>query len=101
MEEDADVSAPFVERLGIRSLMGVMTLDVEVDGLRNDRYRYDPVAQSAQLRQAVEFAEAWHGKADGRTSVIMAPNMTITPSPELLRESRAATHSRGLRLGSH
>jgi 5-methylthioadenosine/S-adenosylhomocysteine deaminase len=101
MEEDADVYAPFVERLGIRSLMGVMTLDVEVEGLRHDRYRYDPALRHAQLRQAVEFAEAWHGKADGRISVIMAPNMTISSSPELLRESRAAADRLGLRLSIH
>ena len=101
MEEDADVYAPFVERLGIRSLMGVMTLDTEVDGLRHDRYRYDPALRQAQLRQAVEFAEAWHGKADGRISAIMAPNMTISSSPELLRESRAAADRLGLRLSIH
>ena len=101
MEEDADVYAPFVERLGIRSLMGVMTLDVEVDGLRHDRYRYDAALRQAQLRQAVAFAEAWHGKAEGRISVIMAPNMTISSSPELLRESRAAADRLGLRLSIH
>jgi 5-methylthioadenosine/S-adenosylhomocysteine deaminase len=101
MEEDADVYAPFVERLGIRSLMGVMTLDVDVDGLRHDRYRYDPALRQTQLRQAVEFAEAWHGKAEGRISVIMAPNMTISSSPELLRESRAAADRLGLRLSIH
>jgi cytosine/adenosine deaminase-related metal-dependent hydrolase len=101
MEEDADVYAPFVERLGIRSLMGVMTLDVEVDGLRHDRYRYDPGLRQAQLRQAVEFAEAWHGKADGRIAAIMAPNMTISSSPELLQASRAAADRLGLRLSIH
>ena len=72
MEEDADVYAPFVERLGIRSFMGIMTLDVEVDGLRHERYRYDPALRQAQVRQAVEFAEGWHGKADGRIHAIMA-----------------------------
>ena len=101
MEEDADVYAPFVERLGIRSLMGVMTLDVEVDGLRHDRYRYDAALRQAQLRQAVEFAEAWHGKADGRISAIMAPNMTISSSPELLQASRAAADRLGIRLSIH
>jgi 5-methylthioadenosine/S-adenosylhomocysteine deaminase len=101
MEEDADVFAPFVERLGIRSLMGVMTLDVEVEGLRHERYRYDPALRHAQLHQAVEFAESWHGKADGRISVIMAPNYTISSSPELLRESRAAANRLGLRLSIH
>jgi cytosine/adenosine deaminase-related metal-dependent hydrolase len=101
MEEDADVFAPFVERLGVRSVMGIMTHDVEVEGLRHGGYRYDPVLRAAQLRQAVEFAEAWHGKADGRISVIMAPNMTISSSPELLRESRAAADRLGLRLSIH
>jgi cytosine/adenosine deaminase-related metal-dependent hydrolase len=101
MEEDADVYAPFVERLGIRSLMGVMTLDVEVDGLRHDRYRYDPALREAQLGQAIAFAEAWHGRADGRIGVIMAPNMTISSSPELLRGSRTAADRLGLRLSIH
>jgi cytosine/adenosine deaminase-related metal-dependent hydrolase len=49
----------------------------------------------------VAFAEAWHGKADGRISVVMAPNMTISSSPELLRESRAAADRLGLRLSIH
>jgi cytosine/adenosine deaminase-related metal-dependent hydrolase len=101
MEEDADVYAPFVERLGIRSFMGVMTLDVDVDGLPADRYRYDPALREAQLRQAVEFAEAWHGKADGRIQAVMTPNMTISSSPELLRASRAAAERLGLRLSIH
>jgi cytosine/adenosine deaminase-related metal-dependent hydrolase len=101
MEEDADVYAPFVERLGIRSAMGVMTLDVELEGLRHDRYRYDPALREAQLRQAIDFAEAWHGKADGRITALMAPNMTISSSPELLRASRAAADRLGLRLSIH
>jgi cytosine/adenosine deaminase-related metal-dependent hydrolase len=101
MEEDADVYAPFVERLGIRSAMGVMTLDVDVDGLRHDRYRYDPALRETQVRQAVEFAEAWHGRADGRITAIMAPNMTISSSPELLRASRTAADRLGLRLSIH
>ena len=101
MEEDADVFAPFVERLGIRSAMGVMTLDVEVDGLPHGRYRYDPALREAQLRQAVEFAETWHGRADGRITALMTPNMTISSSPELLRASRAAADRLGLGLSIH
>jgi 5-methylthioadenosine/S-adenosylhomocysteine deaminase len=101
MEEDADVYAPFVERLGIRSAMGVMTLDVDVDGLRHDRYRYDAALRDAQLRQATGFAEAWHGQADGRITALMTPNMTISSSPELLRASRAAADRLGLRLSIH
>jgi cytosine/adenosine deaminase-related metal-dependent hydrolase len=101
MEEDADVYAPFVERLGIRSAMGVMTLDVDVDGLARDRYTYDPALREKQLRQATDFAQAWHGKADGRITALMTPNMTISSSPELLRSSREAADRLGLRLSIH
>jgi cytosine/adenosine deaminase-related metal-dependent hydrolase len=101
MEEDADVYAPFVERLGIRSAIGVMIHDVEVEGLRRDEYRFDPRLREAQLRQAVEFAERWHGKADGRLTALMTPNMTISSSPALLRAAREAADRLGLRLSIH
>ena len=83
MEEEADVFAPFVETLGVRSFMGIMTYDVDVDAMAKDEYRYDAVLREAQLRQAVEFAQDWHGRADGRIQVMMTPNMTISSSPEL------------------
>ena len=101
MEEEADVYAPFVERLGIRSAMGVMIYDVDVEGLRRDQYRFDAALREAQLRQAVEFAERWHGKADGRITALMTPNMTISSSPELLRRVRQAADRLGLRLSIH
>ncbi len=101
MEEDADVYAPFVERLGIRSAMGIMTLDADVEGIMRGQYRFDPRLREAQLGQAVEFAEAWHGKAEGRITALMTPNMTISSSPELLRASRRTADRLGLRLSTH
>ena len=93
MEEEADVFAPFVESLGVRSFMGIMTHDVDVDAMAKDEYRYDAALREAQLRQAVEFAQDWHGRADGRIRVMMTPNMTISSSPELLRSSRQASRT--------
>jgi 5-methylthioadenosine/S-adenosylhomocysteine deaminase len=84
MEEDADVYAPFVERLGIRSAMGVMLHDVPVEDLRRGQYRFDPALGEAQLRQAIGFADAWHGRAEGRITALMTPNMTIGSSPAQL-----------------
>jgi 5-methylthioadenosine/S-adenosylhomocysteine deaminase len=101
MEEDADVYAPFVEQLGIRSAMGIMIHDVAVEGLRRGEYRFDAALRERQLRQAVEFAERWHGKANGRITALMTPNMTISSSPEQLRAVRAAADRLGLRLSIH
>ena len=46
--------------------MGVMTHDVDVDAMAKDQYRYDAALRESQLRQAVEFAQSWHGRTDGR-----------------------------------
>ena len=101
MEEDADVYAPFVERLGIRSAMGVMLHDVAVEDLRRGEYPFDATLGAAQLRQAVAFAETWHGRAGGRITALMTPNMTISSSPAQLRAARAAADRLGLRLSIH
>ena len=101
MEEEADVFAPFVEALGVRSFMGIMTHDVDVDAMTRNEFRYDEALREAQLRQAVDFAERWHGKAGGRIQVMMTPNMTISSSPELLRASREAADRMGLRTSIH
>jgi cytosine/adenosine deaminase-related metal-dependent hydrolase len=101
MEEDADVYAPYVETLGIRSAMGVMILDVEVEGLRRASYRFDPAIGDVQLHQAVEFAERWHGGAGGRITALMTPNMVLSSSPAQLRAVRRAAARLGLRLSIH
>jgi cytosine/adenosine deaminase-related metal-dependent hydrolase len=101
MEEDADVYAPFVEKLGIRSFMGIMTQDADVDAMAKGEYRFVKALTEAQLKQACAFADEWHGKADGRIKVMMTPNMTICTSPELLKASRREADKRGLRLSTH
>ncbi len=101
MEEDADVFAGFVETLGLRSAMGIMIQDADVDAMARGEYRFDAKLREAQMRQATEFAETWHGRADGRISVMMTPNMTIVASPEMLRACRTEADRRGLRLSTH
>ena len=101
MEEDADVYAPFVEKLGIRSLMGIMTLDVEVDGLRHDRHRYDPAPTPGSapagrrvrgnLARQGRWPHLGHHGAEHDHQLI----------PELLQASRAAADRLGLRLSIH
>ena len=101
MEEDADIYAPFVERLGIRSAIGVMIHDVDLAGVVKGEFHHVASLSHTQLRQAIDFAERWHGKADGRITAMMTPNMTISSSPEQLRGARAAADRLGLRLSIH
>jgi 5-methylthioadenosine/S-adenosylhomocysteine deaminase len=101
LEEDVEVLAPFVEKLGIRSAMGEMIGDADPDRMVKGEFVFDPAANAAQLERARGFAERWHGRADGRITAILAPNMTISSSREQLREVRALADRMGLRLTIH
>ena len=101
MEEEVDVYAEFIDALGMRAGMGLMTYDVDADGMVKGEYRYDEATCEQQLHQAIEFAERWNGRANGRIRALMTPNMSITSSPALLQKSREAADRLGLRLSTH
>src|SRR5262249_16531007 len=101
LEEEVEALAPFVERLGIRSAMGEMIGDADPDRMVKGEFVFDPAANAAQLERARGFAERWHGRADGRITAILAPNMTISSSREQLREVRPLADRMGLRLTIH
>src|SRR5579885_3594770 len=101
LEEDVEVLAPFVRRLGIRSAMGEMIGDADADKMVKGEFIFDPAANAAQLDRARGFAERWHGAADGRITAILAPNMTISSSKEQLRAIRELADRLGLRVTIH
>ncbi|MBT5414521.1 MAG: amidohydrolase family protein [Rhodospirillaceae bacterium] len=101
MEEEADIFAPVVEKMGGRALIGVMIHDTDVERMIKGEYVFDDTLRASQLAQAVDFAEEWHGGADGRVSAWMTANMTISSSPDLLQGLREAADRLGLRLSIH
>jgi 5-methylthioadenosine/S-adenosylhomocysteine deaminase len=101
IEEDADVLAPFAERLGVRAAMGVMVQDIPAEAMLADRFEADPAMGARVNDQAIRFAEEWHGAAEGRISALMAPNLTISSSPEQLKALRAAADRLGCRVTIH
>ena len=101
LEEDVEALAPFVEKLGIRSAMGEMIGDADPDRMVKGEFVFDARANAAQLERAQGFAERWHGRADGRITAILAPNMTISSSTAQLRALRAVADQMGLRLTIH
>ncbi len=101
MEEDADITAPFVEQVGMRAQMGIMAHDISVDDLTRGETVFDEGVRAAQLEQAIGFAESIHGRADGRLRAVMAANTLSTSSPQLLRELRDTADRLDVRLSIH
>ena len=101
MEEDADIFAGYVERVGLRAGIGIMVHDVDIGRMLDGDVAFDPALREAQLEQAIGFAETWHGRGEGRISALMTANGLGTSSPEQLRALRDAADRLGLRLSIH
>ncbi len=101
MEEDADITAPFVEHIGMRAQMGIMAHDISVDHLNRGQTVFDERVRAAQLEQSVSFAEHIHGRANGRLQAVMAANTAATSSPDLLRALRDTADRMGVRVSMH
>jgi cytosine/adenosine deaminase-related metal-dependent hydrolase len=101
VEEDVEVLAPFVESLGIRSAMGELIGDADPDRMIKGEFVFDPRANATQLDRARGLADRWHGRANGRITAVLAPNMTITSSKEQMRAVRAIADELDLRLTIH
>jgi 5-methylthioadenosine/S-adenosylhomocysteine deaminase len=100
VEEDADVFPDFVERLGVRSFIGVMVQDVAPAQVLDGSFATSPDMCRAQLAQAIGFAETWRNAA-GRLKPLLMANSTMTSSPELLRGLRRAADRLGVPLSIH
>ncbi len=101
MEEDADITAPFVEKTGMRAQMGIMASDISVDHLNQGQTVFDERVRASQLEQSITFAEHIHGRANGRLQAVMAANTAATSSSDLLRALRDTADRMDLRLSMH
>jgi 5-methylthioadenosine/S-adenosylhomocysteine deaminase len=100
VEEDADVFPEFVERLGVRSFIGVMVQDVEPERVLDGTFTTSPQMCRAQLAQAIGFAERWQNST-GRVKPLLMANSTMTSSPELMRALRHAADRLQIPLSIH
>ncbi|PZM65526.1 amidohydrolase [Paenibacillus dendritiformis] len=57
--------------------------------------------QEAKLREAVQFARDWHGKADGRITTMLAPHAPYTCPPGFIEKFVQAAHDLALPLHTH
>ncbi|WP_425404442.1 amidohydrolase family protein [Hwanghaeella sp.] len=101
MEEDADVSAAFVEEIGMRAALGIMASDIDVAALSQGRMVLDERIRAQQVEQSIGFAEQVHGRGNGRLTAVMAANTASTSSPELLRALRDAADRLNVPVSMH
>ncbi|BFH13422.1 amidohydrolase [Paenibacillus melissococcoides] len=57
--------------------------------------------QEAKLREAVQFARDWHGKAGGRIKAMLAPHAPYTCPPAFIEKFVEAAHDLDLPLHTH
>lgn len=101
MEEDADISAAFVEQVGMRAALGIMASDIDVAALKQGRIVFDEAIRATQIEQSTRFAEEVHGRAGGRLTAVMAANTASTSSPELLQALRDVADRLGVSVSMH
>lgn len=66
-----------------------------------DLYPLDAAAGEAALHDALEFADAWHGAAGGRITVMLGPQGPDMIDREQLLAVKAAAEARGLMVHMH
>ena len=101
MEEDAEVTADFVEHSGMRALLGLMAHDIDVERLGAGETIFDERVRAEQLERAAALAEHVHGRACGRLGAVLAANTVATSSAALLRGLRDVADRLGVPVSIH
>jgi 5-methylthioadenosine/S-adenosylhomocysteine deaminase len=101
MEEDADVVAPLLEKIGLRAGIAIMTNDIDVQQLMTGATVFDAATRQQQVNQTLALVEAWHGAANGRLTAFVAANMALSCSAELLKALRSIADQFGIGATYH
>lgn len=90
MYDYMDQVAEITEQSGLRASLcrGVIGLGSEAE-------------QNAKLREAVSFAESWHGQAGGRITTMMGPHAPYTCPPAFIERFVESARDLGLPLHTH
>jgi len=96
-----DGFARAVEEGGNRCIIGVDIEEVDLKKLAKGVYEYLPEKGAAAFERAIDFYNAWHGKANGRISVIMAPKAPDFVTEETYLKCKDFADAHGLRMTTH
>lgn len=91
--------AAAVEECGLRASIAHKVFDVALEHLHRGDYARVPGRGEERLKDGVDFAKAWHGKAGGRITARIGTHASDTCDAGLHREAR--TEATRLGIGMH
>ena len=96
-----DGFARAVAEAGNRAVLGSDIEEVDIEELKRGVFRYLPDKGREAFDRGVSLHRQWHGKADGRITVVMAPKAADLATAETYRKCKKYADDNGLRITTH
>jgi 5-methylthioadenosine/S-adenosylhomocysteine deaminase len=97
----ADATLPAMAEIGGRIWSCTRFHDVDFTRVHLGAWEYDPTIGDVCIEETRQLIEAHHGKAGGRTQVMVAPHAPDTCSEDLLRKTAHLARETGLTVWTH
>lgn len=96
-----DGFAEAVAVAGNRVILGADIEEVNLERLKQGVYEYLPEKGEAAFKRATDLYDNWHGKAEGRISVVMAPKASDLAPAQTYSRCKEFADQYGLRVTTH
>ncbi|MCP4630306.1 MAG: amidohydrolase family protein [bacterium] len=96
-----DGFAKSVVEAGNRAVLGSDIEEVDIEELKRGVFKYMPQKGQDAFNRGVDLHRRWHGKADGRIMVVMAPKATDLTTVETYLKCKNYAQENGLRITTH
>jgi len=90
-----------VAEAGNRAVLGSDIEEVDLEELKKGVFRYLPEKGQKAFERGVKLHRNWHGKADGRITVVMAPKAADLTTVETYKKCKKFADDNGLRITTH
>ena len=97
----ADLTLPAMAELGGRVYSCGRIHDADFSLIGEGRWEHHRAIGERTLGEALDLADRWHGKFDGRAGVQLSAHAPDTCSDALLRDIADVSRRRGLRVNTH
>lgn len=97
----ADLTMEAMSALGMRVYSCGRIHDADFSLIGDGRWEHHTAIGQKTLGEAMQLADKWHGKKDGRCGVQLSAHAPDTCSDAFLGEIRKAAESKGLRVNTH